>query len=94
MKISKIHWVLVMAFFSLTALSQKSDRPKPKERPTTEEIFKHMDANEDALLSKDEVKGPLKYDFDKIDINEDGYLSKEEIEKAPKPNRRKSKKDN
>ena len=59
------------------------------ERPSIEEIFKKMDVDEDGLLSKKEVKGPLKNDFTKIDANEDGFLSKEEIEKAPKPKREK-----
>jgi len=56
--------------------------------PSIEQLFAHMDANKDGLLSKEEVKGPLANDFSKIDLNEDGFLSKEEIEKAPKPERR------
>ena len=39
-------------------------------------------------LTKKEVKGPLKDDFDKIDTNKDDFLTKEELEKAPKPERK------
>ncbi len=46
-----------------------------------------MDTNNDGLLSKSEVKGPIVNDFDQIDTNGDGYISKEEFEKAPKPQR-------
>lgn len=59
-----------------------------KKPPTIDEIFKQMDKDEDGLLSKKEIKGPLKNDFDKIDTDEDGFLSKEELEKAPKPERK------
>ena len=70
-----------------TNAQNDSGNQERKERPSTEELFKAMDANEDELLSKEEVKGPLKNDFDKVDANEDGFLSKEEVEKAPKPER-------
>lgn len=79
--------------FSFNITAQSSEKPKErKERPSTEEIFKMMDSNEDALLSEEEVKGPLKRDFEKIDTNEDGFISKEELEKAPKPKRKKGSK--
>jgi EF hand len=55
--------------------------------PSVDEIFVKMDANKDGKLSKEEVKGPLKNDFDKIDLNKDSFISKEELSKAPKPNR-------
>jgi Ca2+-binding EF-hand superfamily protein len=44
-----------------------------------------MDSNKDNTLSKAEVKGPLKNDFDTIDLDKDGFISKEEMKKAPKP---------
>ena len=44
------------------------------------------------MISMEEVKGPLKDDFEKIDIDENGYISKEELEKAPKPKHNKSNK--
>lgn len=56
-------------------------------RPTVEELFEKMDADEDGQLSKEEVKGPLLEMFDDIDTDEDGYLSEEEINNAPKPSR-------
>lgn len=46
-----------------------------------------MDTNNDGLLSKSEVKGPIVNDFDKIDTNGDGFISKIEFEAAPKPER-------
>ena len=50
-----------------------------------------MDANEDGKLSKKEVKGPIKDDFDTIDADEDGFITEEELKKAPKPKRRERK---
>jgi len=44
-----------------------------------------MDANEDGKLSEEELKGPLKDNFDKIDTDEDGFITEEEFDKAPKP---------
>ncbi len=83
--------VLIMAFglFASCKMNAQNDngRQQRKERPSMEELFKEMDADEDGKLSKEEVKGPLKKDFTKIDSDEDGFLSKEEIENAPKPER-------
>ncbi|MCB4797730.1 EF-hand domain-containing protein [Neotamlana laminarinivorans] len=73
---------MIAMAFSVNAQEER------KEPPTVDEIFKELDANEDDLLSEDEVKGPLKENFAKIDANEDGYLSKEEVENA-KPKGRK-----
>ncbi len=77
--------VFVLGVFTSQA---QQDRGERKERPTAEQLIKKMDENKDGKLSKEEVKGPLKDDFDKIDTDEDGFLSKEEIEKAPKPERK------
>ncbi len=84
--------VLLFAFglftmFQMTAQDQDNQR-QHREPPSIDELFAHMDKNEDGKLSKKEVKGPLKDHFDKIDTNEDGYLSREELENAPKPKRR------
>ncbi|MBW1296490.1 EF-hand domain-containing protein [Aquimarina litoralis] len=69
--------------------AQSNDQKRPnRERPSVEEIFEMMDANEDGKLSKEEVKGPLKRDFTKIDLDEDGLITREELEKAPKPERK------
>ncbi|MFT5437454.1 MAG: Ca2+-binding EF-hand superfamily protein [Ulvibacter sp.] len=79
---------IITLIFSLNVAAQSSERQQErKERPSVEEIFKMMDRNEDAKLSKEEVKGPLKNDFSRIDSNKDGFISKEELEKAPKPKR-------
>ena len=76
-------FAMLVAFGTVTANAQsKGERKEP---PTATELLKQMDKDEDGQLSKDEVKGPLKDDFDKIDANEDGFLSKEELDNAPKP---------
>ncbi|GHC57746.1 hypothetical protein [Ulvibacter litoralis] len=75
--------VIALAFTSYA--SAQSEKGQPKTPPSAEELLKQMDKDEDGLLSKEEIKGPLKDDFDKVDSNEDGFLSKEELEKAPKP---------
>ncbi|PQV47799.1 EF hand domain-containing protein [Jejuia pallidilutea] len=78
--------VIASTLFTFTANAQQSrDQDQRKEPPSVDEIFEHMDENEDGKLSKEEVKGPLKEMFTKIDTNEDGYLSKKEVEEAPKP---------
>ena len=74
----------MLVAFGTVAVNAQSKGEK-KEPPTFTELLKQMDKDEDGQLSKDEVKGPLKDDFDKIDADEDGFLSKEEIENAPKP---------
>lgn len=76
-------FVMLVAFGTLGVNAQsKGERKEP---PTFTELLEKMDKNEDGKLSKDEVKGPLKNDFDKVDTDEDGFISKEELEKAPKP---------
>ena len=44
-----------------------------------------MDTDNDGMLSKAEVKGPLANDFSKIDSNSDGKISLTELKNAPKP---------
>ncbi|MEP3836066.1 MAG: EF-hand domain-containing protein [Algibacter sp.] len=70
---------------TLNVNAQSQNGQQRKERPTIEELIKEMDKNEDAKLSMEEVKGPLKKDFDKIDADEDGFLTAEELKNAPKP---------
>lgn len=82
--------ILIGGFFLFTscnAFGQSDQRRQNRERPTIEQVFTDLDADEDGLISKEEVKGPLKNDFAKIDTDEDGFISKEELEKAPKPKR-------
>lgn len=82
--------VFVLLVMGSCKSTQQNDRQGPGNgqkngKPSVEELFEKMDANEDGKLSKEEVKGPLSNDFDEIDSNEDGFLSKEEINNAPKP---------
>ena len=46
-----------------------------------------MDTDKDGKLSKNEVKGPLKQDFNSIDTNKDGFISKSELEKVANDNK-------
>ena len=80
---------MAISLFASCKMNAQNDsgRQQRKERPTVEELFEQMDADEDGKLSKEEVKGPIKNDFTKIDTDEDGFLSKEEVDKAPKPER-------
>lgn len=89
--------ILVSSFFLLTSCNvfcQSDERRQNQEPPSVKQIFADLDEDEDGLLSKKEVKGPLKRDFDKIDTDEDGFISKEELEKAPKPKRGKGRPQN
>ena len=83
--------IAVLSSCNIQGQSQ-NDKPKGHKPPSTEEIFKKLDQDEDGMISMEEVKGPLKDDFEKIDIDENGYISKEELEKAPKPKHNKSNK--
>lgn len=76
-----------MLFFLNSVLGQSQNRQERKELPTFEELIEEMDSNEDGKLSKDEIKGRLKKDFDRIDTDEDGFITEKEFEKAPKPKR-------
>jgi len=73
---------------TFTINAQSDQKQRPKSRPSVDEIFEQMDANEDGKLAESEVKGPIKNDFDKIDSNEDGFISKKELKNAPQPERK------
>ena len=89
MKAKSILAIVVIVLFTFSCKGQQSgDRQRNQGPPSVDELFEHMDEDEDGLLSEKEVKGPLKDMFAEIDTNEDGFLSKEEVEKAPKPERR------
>lgn len=81
--------VLAIALFALTTTYAQrggnDNEERPSGPPSTDEIFKKLDANEDDKISLKEAEGPLKKDFSKIDADEDGFITKEELEKAPKP---------
>ena len=79
--------IFLMGTGTLFAQGQ-SQRGEGKKPPTFKQLLKEMDADEDGKLSKKEVTGPLKKDFDKIDANEDGFITEKEMKKAPKPKRR------
>ncbi len=82
---------IIACLFSIVLTAQPSNgNQNRQQRPTTDEIFKMMDVNEDGKLSLKEVKGPLSKDFSKIDIDENGFITKEELEKAPKPERQRN----
>lgn len=86
---SAVLTAMVTLFFSANLSAQSQGGKGQKEPPSVDQIFKEMDKDEDGKLSKEELKGPIKDDFDTIDTDEDGYISKEELEKAPKPKGRK-----
>ena len=93
MKVKTVRVSILLMAFGFLAVNQsmaqdQENRRERREPPSIDELFKHMDKNEDGKLSKDEVKGPLKDHFSKVDTNEDGYLTREELENAPKPRRR------
>ncbi len=85
---NNIHYTAFALFGAvLFSYAQPPQGQEERKRPTIEQLFKQMDANKDHKLSKKEIKGPLKNDFDKIDLNKDGFLTKEELKKAPRPER-------
>ncbi len=67
---------------------QNGQRPqggKGKAKPQFADLLKEMDANNDGLLSKEEVKGRLKNNFDKVDTDNDGFITETEFKNMPKP---------
>lgn len=74
-------------FFANSSFAQSQNREERREPPTFEQLIEKMDENKDGKLSKAEIKGPLKKNFDKVDTNEDGFISEEEFAEAPKPKR-------
>ena len=74
-------------FFATSSFGQSQNKQERKSPPTFKELLEKMDADENGKLSKDEIKGPLKKDFDKVDTDEDGFISAEEFAEAPKPKR-------
>ncbi len=65
--------------------NQRGDQPHRGKRPSFAQLLEKMDANGDARLSKNEVKGPLSNNFSEVDTNADGYITALEFKNAPKP---------
>ena len=82
-------FLFTFAFFSCFSNGNNSQTHQPPQDgqgpPSGEQLIADMDTDGDGKLSEDEVKGPLKNDFDNVDTDGDGYLTEEEIDNAPKP---------
>ena len=85
---SKAVLVFGVTVLSVNSVNAQSNDRQKKEPPTFSQLLEEMDKDEDGKLSKAEIKGPLKNDFDKIDTDEDGFISEAEFKKAPKPERK------
>lgn len=70
-----------------TAYAADNQPPQGGKPPSVDKMFAQMDSNGDNQLSKNEVKGPLKDNFNTVDSNSDGYITKDELKNAPKPER-------
>ena len=82
---------LVFCLGMVAISNAQSERGKgKKEPPSFSELLEKMDENEDGKLSKEEIKGPLKDNFDQIDTDEDGFITEEEFKNAPKSKGRRS----
>ena len=80
--------VAMMLVMNVSCAQQEGQMGNGKEQkgpPSFSELLEKMDANQDGLLAKEELQGPLAKDFDKIDTDKDGFLSEEELKAAPKP---------
>ena len=73
---------------SSSETTEGSGQRKGGDRPNLETIFAQLDTNKDGKISKSEAKGPLAESFSTIDTNEDGFITKEELKNAPKPERK------
>ena len=92
MKKINLKTTLLSLSFTILAISftaAQSNDGREHKRPTFTELLKKMDSNKDGMLSKEEVKGPLKDNFATIDLDKNGFISEEEFKKAPKSNDRK-----
>lgn len=77
----------VGALYYCKATEEMDDQNPHDKKPNLEELFLKFDTNKDSKLSKEEVEGPLKNDFERIDTSKDGFLTKEELSKKPEGNR-------
>jgi hypothetical protein len=60
-------------------------RPPQGEKPKFADLLAKMDKDKNGKLSKSEIEGPLKNDFEKIDANKDGFITEAEFKKAGPP---------
>jgi ribonuclease BN (tRNA processing enzyme) len=61
---------------------QKNNRSKANNMaPSFDKLLANMDTNKDGKISKSEVKGKLKENFDRRDTNKDGYITEDELER-------------
>ena len=75
-----------------TKQSKKTERKQQKPSansnqktpPSFENMLKKMDDNKDGKISKSEVKGKLKENFDRRDVNKDGYITENEMRRRKK----------
>ncbi|MDQ8206282.1 hypothetical protein QEH52_02100 [Coraliomargarita sp. SDUM461003] len=86
---SLILLVLSSSLIGITAQAKPEGEPRdnPGKRPSPQELFQRLDADENGTLSLEEVKGPLAEQFDKIDADGDGELTKKELIAANKDRR-------
>lgn len=78
----------VIIAFSLFFAATLTINAQTPDRPTTEDVFRDMDLNEDGLLEEAEIQGPLKEKFKMIDADADGYVTKEELDMAMNPEKK------
>ncbi len=88
-------WITLMTLFcfgtfAINAQPDRGGQRGERQQPSTEQIMKHLDANKDGKISKEEARGPLSEHFNKVDSDNDGFITKEELEKAPKPRNNRS----
>ncbi|WP_083491741.1 CREC-EF hand family protein [Pseudomonas taeanensis] len=79
--------VLSAAALLMGCSADGSDRHGSKggHLPSPERLLKELDSDNDGVLSREEVKGPLADHFGKVDANKDGFLSLSELQNMPRP---------
>ncbi|MFC3812152.1 hypothetical protein [Lacihabitans lacunae] len=65
---------------------KREGKPPQGEKPKFADLLTKMDKDKNGKLSKSEIEGPLKNDFEKIDANKDGFITEAELKKAGPPN--------
>lgn len=88
---------IIVASMTLLVGMNAFSQDKKRERPSPEQMFEKLDANEDGKIVKDEIKNErMLKRFDKMDANSDGAITLDELksafEKGKKATNNKSKK--